>query len=947
MTAPVKSFLKIGRYAGLALFCIASARGQGINTLENTSLYMVNSGDRYWGSGPVRVDSVWLGAAFLRDTTKIFRVWAAPSDAGWTGELYLFVPHGAANGGDTSIYLFQNKNNGSAPTDINLTNDPVVREHLHHKDTIFFRYRVSPSTIEMTGYSGPNRAPGEGWRQTDYIYSPDKSAKVIPIANGATTVVGRRWCTAGWIRNTALPPSAARTDTVQFSFEDNHEASSATGNSDFDFNDVMFKVTGIFLMAAPSQIAIQVYPSDTIRAGDTALVIGSLRDNEGKPVPFLSDSIAWSLVQNNASRPGDLVSGSPNDSITFTATAAYRRVGVIGAYGNVRDTTFITIMPGAPSQVDIVFQSPAPTGASSLLSSLDSFRVQPRLTIEFDSSQVLRYAYAALRDRYGNFVRLADAAVWRPESASIATAAPTAGKVYEGVVRRVAPVGTTLLVASQNALVPDTAVVAIQSGRIIALRLVNTQNPGVALDTVAVAVGQSMSIKVQGVLSTAPGVWVDVTGLWSMIPANSLPSTTPLPSSETGRWQFSPTAAGAAVLRVTNGKVQVDVPVLVAEAPARLTSAVTRDIDGDGLIDRIDLTFNKAVAINRSSAGGFAVACNAGGATSTFPADSIVPLSASTYALYVKEQQTSQPQTSWRPTVAVSGLPVVQDTLGLLAADGCPPVIWKVEKLVTADEGGMDTVRVYLSEMVQDQNGGRFRLSNQPQLTFNVWTKTAGDSSALDADGLLSGITAFSGSSGNDSVLSFAMPKDKGLTAANLLNIQAGTRPLRDAAGNFTAEKNRKVPVTIVGYAIRIHAGPNPSSHGTLTRQPGGTLYFEHQKDAVTWIAGDQAGTLIRLTGVPVPPPGSQGRAKGYIKIYDVIGNSVTWAQSENALDKISNRNSSSTRIDLYWNGSNKKGMLVAPGVYYVVVFLQFVDYPPSVPHPGEIKLIQKLGFRR
>ena len=89
-------------------------------------------------------DSLFIGATFLRDTTKdSFTIWLHRNEAGCVGRLYLMVPGGGSGGRDTAIYLFQNKNN-SGPTRMNLTNNALINSRIHHLDTLFFRYKVVP-----------------------------------------------------------------------------------------------------------------------------------------------------------------------------------------------------------------------------------------------------------------------------------------------------------------------------------------------------------------------------------------------------------------------------------------------------------------------------------------------------------------------------------------------------------------------------------------------------------------------------------------------------------------------------------------------------------------------------------------------------------------------------------------------------------------------------------
>jgi hypothetical protein len=72
--------------------------------------------------------------------------------------------------------------------------------------------------------------------------------------------------------------------------------------------------------------------SDTIIAGDTAMVIGMLVDSKGKPLPQSAhDSIVWTLDPATV-KAGDQLINTEGDTTRFTTTAAYRKVTIKGTY---------------------------------------------------------------------------------------------------------------------------------------------------------------------------------------------------------------------------------------------------------------------------------------------------------------------------------------------------------------------------------------------------------------------------------------------------------------------------------------------------------------------------------------------------------------------------------------------------------------------------------------
>jgi fibro-slime domain-containing protein len=706
----------------------------------------------------------------------------------------------------------------------------------------------------------------------------------------------------------------------------------------------VIRITSNVITVDPNTIDIQVVPNDTIRAGDTALIIGRLLDKNGQVIPFLSDSIRWTQIQTNF-RQGDVITVPRNDSTRFTGTVAYRRIGIVGSFSNasfnIVDTVWIYIIPNDPAQVDIELQNAIAQTRNQVMAQIDSFRVRPRQTITLTMGQNNAFAYAVLRDRYGNYCALADASTWASQIPAVATVSFVTNQAFEGIVGRAAGAlnGSTFIVVSQGALVPDTAQVVIVADTLMALRLVNVVYPDVALDSVVLTIDSSITVKVQGIWSTAPDVWVDVSGTWSLAPAFAVTFTVPVPAGEAGQWVIIPSTAGIANLTVrSRTSASVTVPIMVRGLPA-LDSAITRDVNGNGLIDRVDVTFDCDAIIPPALTGSFSVRSGA----VTFPVTAIIQIDARHFWLVVQEQATAHLQTSWTPIITISAIPKVAPG-SVLCLDGCAPVIYKVTKYVaSASDRARDTVWVQLSEKSYNQTGGTFFITNQPVQTFITWWGASGN--AL-ADSLIAGIPNFTRVVA-DSVLVFSMSNRRNLTFDNWMNIRAASGFLRDRRGNFPDTVNRRVRVDIIP-ALEINTFPNPS-RVTLRRVQGDSILVElvqpNQKSRVKeWVLSDKAGTVISLNGLVVPPvrpDHARDQVKLTLKIYDVAGNSVTWLSTDD-LFKTGPDQQAPSEINLYWNGMNKKGMRSAPGVYRAVMY---VDYPAESAI-RDIRTIRKIGIR-
>jgi fibro-slime domain-containing protein len=326
------------------------------------------------------------------------------------------------------------------------------------------------------------------------------------------------------------------------------------------------RITSNIITAQPSKLTLTV-TNDTICAGEITTIKGTVVDQFGRSMVAQADSIQW-VIDSTTYRPGDSVLIPQGDSTRVTGTMAWRGFTVIASFRTLSDTAFIYVKACTPAKVDIVLQNATPLTEAQILAAVNLWDTTPRLTVVFDTTLLRMYVYAVLRDVYNNFVDLARSAEWTSQFTDTATVIGTPGKLFEGMIDRTqdARIGTTEIYASTIGLIPDTALVILRTDRLIALRLVDVLHPNDSLTIIQMNTDQSMTIQVQGLWSTAPTDWVNVTGMWSMTPPNVLQSTIPLPTTETGRWQYDPINSGTAILTVING-VSVSVPVIITEAP--------------------------------------------------------------------------------------------------------------------------------------------------------------------------------------------------------------------------------------------------------------------------------------------------------------------------------------------------------------------------------------------
>ena len=954
------------------------------------------------------------------------------------------------------------------------------------------------------------------------------------------------------------------------------------------------RITSNIITAQPSKLTLSV-TNDTICAGEIDTIKGTVVDQFGRSMVAQADSIRW-VIDSTTYRRGDSVLIPQGASTLVTGTMAWRGFTVIASFRTLSDTAFIYVKACTPAKVDIELQNATPLTEAQILAAVKLNDTTPRLTVQFDTTLLRMYVYAVLRDVYNNFVDLARSATWTSQFTDTATVIGTAGKLFEGVIDRTAGArtGRTEIYASTIGLIPDTALVVLRTDRLIALRLVDVLHPDDSLTIIQMNTDQSMTIQVQGLWSTAPTDWVNVTGMWSMTPPNVLQSTIPLPTTETGRWQYDPINSGTAILTVING-VSVSVPVIITEAPpsrltltlvthpdscyagvpikiaasifntdgpvdgvwdgssvysdilnnalrsllpwltvnnrvtpdslnkplperflngtdtillvlyyaplsddslhqirlalsgspsgvlnaqtirfklkpgpidslqiedrsgthlvdtirlqspdgsiqlyvtgfdkygnkiipgssggeplltviwhpdstlhpsidsigpnityltnrvvypeigrmwtilvvngdtikdyvpititapkTRITRAITRDLNENGFIDRIEVQFEKTVTLTSADVGIFNMVYpitrdpTTNGKSTT--ATAITKLGDSSYAIdFVELKNPAFPQSAWTPELQIKDNTKELSTGKTRAADGCPPVIWKVVKYVSSkNDHRTDTVRVDFSESILKTDGSSFDIMQQPVRTFFVWQKKADSTFELLPD-MLSGIIGFQSIPAKDSSVSFLMSNGNDLYQRHWLNIK--TIPpnevvLKDKApaGNVPDTINQRVNVIVRNGEPTLIVIPNPS-RGTFQRVQGGIIPDIHSDAYRTWVQTDRAGTVISIGNLRIPngyrtdDPATW--PKGYIKIYDVVGNTVTSLIVANWLNGARVDTSSSATVDRYWNGANAQGMMVAPNVYRVVAY---VDFPSSQKDLQDKRLVLKVGITR
>lgn len=367
---------------------------------------------------------------------------------------------------------------------------------------------------------------------------------------------------------------------------------------------------------------------------------------------------------------------------------------------------------------------------------------------------------------------------------------------------------------------------------------------------------------------------------------------------------------------------------------ARIMTALTRDINGNGFLDRIDIFFSKDIVIPPNSNQNFAVALG----LTNFVVDSIVPLSGnSIYGIYIQEVETKMPQTDWQPNLTMVGIDGTTDEISKIVSDGAAPVVWKVTKKIQTRFRRDDIVTIELSENIQGVNNSAFNYTQiSPDSVFRVYYQNS-DKQFIEVK-LFEG-TKFENFDGNKT-FQIRMTNNLDITNLNWVNIKYETEQIFDLKNNKPDIMNQKVQVDIEGIEPIIEVGPNPFPPKSTDLSPG-KIKLVHDQYAFEKIGN--GGTIFVIT-LPLPLDGS----KVYIslKVYDVAGNVVNYSGRVDILEDLFNQGitlselqgASLFTLKYLWPGASRKGMRLSPGAYKGVVS---VDYDnPSFHDIREIKFI-------
>jgi hypothetical protein len=250
-----------------------------------------------------------------------------------------------------------------------------------------------------------------------------------------------------------------------------------------------------------------------------------------------------------------------------------------------------------------------------------------------------------------------------------------------------------------------------------------------------------------------------------------------------------------------------------------------------------------------------------------------------------------------------------------------------------SDSRQYDKLTVTFSEPVQ-ANNGRISAATSPHDMFQVYyLNPLTRQYELDTM-LLKGIDGLTAPPLGDTAVVFYMTNGKDISDRHQLRIDSSAGLVFDVAGGTAPRReNIRRKVIIIGNPPSTAVpGPSPA-RPDFRHVPAGELSAAHDPVARHYIAGGGKGTIINLK-ITLPQLTGGGtmseRIALYLKVYDVAGNLVNQAFEKDLVGQMLRSGNdvvlrqTVADIDLYWNGSNKNGMAVSPGLYRAIIVLDY-----------------------
>jgi len=448
---------------------------------------------------------------------------------------------------------------------------------------------------------------------------------------------------------------------------------------------------------------------------------------------------------------------------------------------------------------------------------------------------------------------------------------------------------------------------------------------------------------------------------------------------------------GAPILGPDGNPITARIYVRIKDIIISLTMGRTLDVNGNGYIDNIELVFDKPVKLMASgnALSQMLSAMKVTRNSDNFTVKEVIQVggadgASAVWRLVLEENRTTRDlQTGWLLDFVIPlGLFTEVEQTSLRTVDGAAPVIFEAKKFFAQRDGDQDRMEITFSEAV---TAAQFS-DKTPNDVFYMWNEcgendgctpmakrqrlakaaSAGEScdNKVIIDSMLGGIPGLnprvSPIVNRPNAVEFFLGSgiDKlDLNTRHFINIRtyvSGTDTTSHVKDNFdNVQKvycNRLVQITYGNEPPMVaRAIPNPSSPDPNRVQPGRLNPF-HDPDAAEYVKKGGGGSIVRVP-VRVPGPNEKPGVRCQIKVYDLVGNLVHAAKTNDLINdsKINTGDVGGQfmDVDLYWNGYNSKKMKVAPGTYRLIVQFDYEDSKIKSDLKGKNKFTAPVGISK
>ncbi len=818
-----------------------------------------------------------------------------------------------------------------------------------------------------------------------YSYVRDKFGNIIRIATNATwelvptTPVGGVTVVAAATKNEGIISRGANTNLAKIrAFEQGTTLIPDT----VDVKQISGNIVGVRLVDG----AGTVFPLESV----------TLNTNESQDfkvqLQWSTDATRWVdgsgtlYFTNPGVRPEPPTGSTSTWKFEPTVAGVTNLVVEAGAVGNIKsDTITISVTVGPPVRVTFVLIDKAP---------IAGLKFTARVTIYNDDGVVPgNYCFDANNGNgsFSDIVGISGTPLPRVfstsnliDSANLNASGVTTNKIKtcfaEGNAdmqfRLFKPASElvadfhklTVSLGSAAPLVASTETFVLKAGAVSRIEIIdNTTGLPVEPSISLQAPSGVLDAKIRGydAWGNVIPVTTQVSGAWTKISG-----TMGFNSVTTGNLRYGTdtvTANGNVCIQVSateNPAAKDSVCISVRSAPA-LYVATTKDYNGNGYLDHIELTFNKVVDLTSLKAATISVVRNGSGSDiTTFTVDSLIALGndGKTFQITLKETATPKTatngQTGWTPDVTITGYEEVSSSLAR-AKDGAPVVVWLVQNKVDPKKPDHtnDEVSVIFSEPLKDVLGNS--TSENPNVVLDVWK---GESKPyVDADSMLlqagnpPQTPVFITSLTNANTAVFRTVNGKYLDASYLISLKVtGTPALNDAPDNQVVVNNEPVRVQILGVVTDVKSAPNPMTPNVnLPNNPGhpisdnNLLVYVDPKLVLNAAQKSSISATVITIQMPTFKPGTMPDLRGTYCVYDMAGNLVHKREAKESVfnpDWLTSTKQSQ-QFAVGWNGMNDKGVRAAPGAYRLVLrmVLKYADSADGMDRtkPIEVNTIQ------